>query len=127
MLTMENIKTYLVSFSDSRSYLLKDTQEDASRRLVAIENSLTEYLATKFPENDLKDYITPNVVELTPDKAGEYEDYAELDSTAVESIRNELEVEIMDFNANRKMDLDAPFADVDAQAADVTESLAKVL
>ncbi|MDE6342392.1 MAG: hypothetical protein K2K93_08750 [Muribaculaceae bacterium] len=124
---MENIRTYLVSFSNSRSYLLKDTQEDASRRLAAIENSLREFLAAKFPENDLKDYITPQVEEVTPDKAGEYDDYADLDASAVDSIKKELEVEIMNFNDNRKMDLDAPFADVDAQAADVTESLANVL
>lgn len=124
---MENIKTYLVSFSDSRQYLLKDTSEDASRRLVAIENSLKEYLTGKFPENALSDYITPKVEELNPDVAGDYDEYPELDATAVETIRKELEDEIMNFNANRVMDLDAPYADVDPQAADVTKSLADVL
>lgn len=120
---MENIRTYIVSFSDSRKYLVRDTPVDASRRIDAVKRSLSDYLCRKFPENAMTPYTTPDVVEVGLDKEEEYENYAEFDATAVESIRKELEDEIMNLNANREMDLNAPFADVDAQAAEVTEAL----
>lgn len=124
---MENTKIYIVSFSDSNKYLLKDSQAEADSRMVAIEKELNEFLAEKFPEDTFAYYTTPKVVEISPDREAEFKGYEMLDAQAVEAIKKELVDEIRNMNANKKMDLNAPFADVNAAAADVPESLAKVL
>lgn len=120
-------KIYIVSFSDSNKYLLEDSKAVADSKLVAIEKELNDYLAKEFPEDTFAYYTSPKVVEISEDQKDNFKGYAKLDEGAVEIIKKELADEIKNLNANKRMDLNAPFADVDAQDADVPESLAKVL
>ena len=100
---MKKTRTYIVSFSDSRRYLLKDGEKDASKRLVEIEKYLDSFLAEKFPEDTFAYFTNPKVVEVGADLMDFYAGYPLLDRSAVEDIKTELAVEIMDLNSHRMM------------------------
>ena len=125
---MEDKKIYVVSFSDSRKYIMRDSAEREKSRLAEIENTLNSFLGKEFPEETFAYYTTPKVEEINEDIAStEYAGYPLLDARAVEEIKKELEQELKDRDADRVLDSDAPYSDVDAVAAGIPESVDKAL
>ena len=125
---MENNKIFVVSFSDSKKYLMKESAEREKSRLTEIENILNVFLTKEFPEDTFAYYTTPRVEEINEViAADEYAGYPLLDDKAIEEIKKELEQEIKNRDADQKMDSDAPYSDVDAEAADIPESVDKIL
>lgn len=125
---MENKRIYIVSFSDSRQYIIREDADAEKSRLVEIENMLNNFLSKKFPEDSFAYYTTPKVVEINEELAStEYSGYPELDDKAVEEIKKELEIEIKDMRSNARLDSDAPFADVDPEAAGFPAGVDKLM
>lgn len=121
---MEDKKIYVVSFSDSRKYIMRDSAEREKSRLEEIENILNEFLGGKFPEETFAYYTTPKVEEINENLAStEFAGYPLLDESAVEEIKKELEQELKDRDADVLLDSNAPYSDVDAEAAGIPESV----
>lgn len=125
---MESKGIYVVSFSDSKKYILKESPEKERIRLEEIENILNKFLTGEFPEETFAYYTTPKVEEINESIAAtEFAGYPVLDDNAVEEIKRELEQEIKDRDADRVLDSNAPYSDVDAEAAGIPESVDQII
>lgn len=125
---MENNKILVVSFSDSKKYLMKESAEREKSRLAEIENILNLFLTKEFPEDTFAYYTTPKVEEINEELAAtEFAGYPLLDDKAIEEIKSELEQEIKDRDADEMLDSNAPYSDVDADVADIPASVDRIL
>ena len=99
MLIMEKKKLYVVSFGNSRKYLMEYTvpaHADQLRKpnpFAHIEAALRAYLERHLPEAN-------------------YADYPALNDRSLQEIEHELLNEVRDGRANRRISLNAPFAQI---------------
>lgn len=112
-------KIYLISFGNSNQYVVRDTEAGEKSRLMKIESELNEYLREKFPDETFSYFTSPRVEELGDNGAEALEKYDALDDKAIENIKKVLSVEVENMAANKKLDSDAPFANVNPAAADL--------
>ena len=110
-------KIYLVSFGNSDKYLLHDNSAGEKSELARIESELNAFLRKKFPDETFAYFTTPRVTEISPAHASQYSDCALLDTRALESIKKVLAREVEDMEAARRLNDNAPFANVDSSAA----------
>lgn len=120
---MENReRLLLVSFGDSRQYRFRYTEDPEEttlshrNHLESIERRLDDYLTAEFPGKTFAYYITPKVTEVSINDAAEYNDYPVLDDAAITEIEKILKTEILNRGDQQELDLNAPYADVNAQA-----------
>ncbi len=123
MSTNNNEKLYLVSFGNSDKYLLRDGATGEASTLAKVEGELNAFLRSKFPDDTFAYFTTPRVVEIAPEHAADYASYPALDDKAVDAIKKVLEREVEDMEANRQINDDAPFANVNPAAADIPHIL----
>ncbi len=111
-----NKKLYIVSFGDSAKFRVSsdETKEnfEKSKIIVDLENALNDYLKEKFPETNYTYYTVPSISEVDPADEGQYASYPELDSSALESIKKALAVEVEDMESNRRLNSDAPYSNI---------------
>ena len=118
-----NEKTYLVSFGHSDKYILRDGKADRDVELARIEAELNAFLRSKFPDENFAYFTAPKVEDIPADKAAEYAGYPVLDDEAVAAIKKVLEREVEDMEANRELNDNSPFANVNPAAADIPHIL----
>ena len=102
-------KIYLVSFGNSDKYLLHDNSAGEKSELARIETFAY--------------FTTPRVTEISPAHASQYSDCALLDTRALESIKKVLAREVEDMEAARRLNDNAPFANVDSSAAGLPHAI----
>lgn len=107
---------YIVSFGNSDRYFLHDVD---NKTLANIEAQLNAFLKSKFPDETFAYYTTPKVDEVSDKNRDKYKSYPPLDAKAIESIKKVLTTEVADMEANRNLNSDAPFANVNPYAADL--------
>lgn len=110
-------KIYLVSFGNSDKYVLRDTEIGEKSELTKIEAELNAFLRSKFPDDTFAYFTTPRVDEISSSHSEEYASYPALDGVAIESIKKVLAREVEDLEANRRINDNAPFANVNPAAA----------
>ncbi|MDE7510342.1 MAG: hypothetical protein K2M62_09480 [Muribaculaceae bacterium] len=118
-----NEKIYIVNFGNSDRYIIRENPAGEASKLAAIEAELNAFLRSKFPDETFAYFTTPKVEEINPDQVGEYENYPALDAEAVEAIKKVLEDEVENMEANRKLNDNSPFANVNPAAADIPHIL----
>lgn len=109
---MDNKKIYIVSFGDSDEYSVafSGSRDELMRleRFRKIVDELKDCLKTDFPAGNYDGLISLNVREANAtDK-----DYAELTPDAVRHIKHRLKREGEVLLDNKKLDRDAPYADI---------------
>lgn len=123
MNTESNVKTYVVHFGNSDRYILRESPEGEKSRLASVEAELNAFLRAKFPDDAFAYFTTPKVEEMPSGSAADYEGYPVLDAGAVEAIKKVLEREVEDMEANRRLNDNSPFANVNPAAADIPNIL----
>ncbi|MBD5268872.1 MAG: hypothetical protein HDS45_04665 [Bacteroides sp.] len=118
---MNTEKLYLVSFGDSKKYILRDTSSGKDSKLATIESELNSFLKEKFPNASFTYYTSPHVSDI--ENAADYQGYPELDSAALESIKKVLTREVENMEEQSKLDLNAPYSNVNPAAADISNIL----
>lgn len=113
---MESKKLYLISFGNSKEYILSDTREGRDAKLYKLEKTLNDFLKERFPQDSFAYYTTPKVTELNPAHYARYASYPPLDSADVEEIEEVLEKEVVNMNFQNKIDSNAPYANVNPAA-----------
>lgn len=110
-------RLFIVSFGDSDKYRVEF--EDKSTNpyehpypLASVEKELNEYLNKQFPGKTFAYYTTPRVTEVSWAHRDQYLDYPELDADAMEAIKKVLKVEVENMESNKRLDNNAPYADV---------------
>lgn len=117
---MENTKLYIVSFGNSKQYLLKDTKSGEKSALAKIEKNLNDYLREQFPDDSFTYYTSPKVSEVDPSHESEYRSYQKLDDNAISAIKSALVREVRDMNSTKELNEDAPYSNVNPAAADIS-------
>ena len=119
MLIMEKKKLYVVSFGNSRKYLMEYTvpaHADQLRKpnpFAHIEAALRAYLERHLPEaNDFTYYTSARATEVCAGHRDRYADYPALNDRSLQEIEHELLNEVRDGRANRRISLNAPFAQI---------------
>lgn len=121
METTGKYRIYLVSFVNSRQYRLefKDVVNPYNFKhynpLAEVEQQISEYLTINFPDCSLAYYETPRVEEVEWKDRTNYETYPPLDQTAVKEIEEVLKNEIENHANQKKLDLNAPYAEINHQ------------
>lgn len=105
---MESKKYYVVSFSDSKQYILIADKKEGMNKLTNIENELNSYLKSLFPDETFAYYTTPKVTEISEAHASQYKDYPVLDSQALTDIKDELKREITIRQDTQELNSDCP-------------------
>ncbi|MDE6011028.1 MAG: hypothetical protein K2F87_06265 [Muribaculaceae bacterium] len=123
MATDNRQKLYVVCFGDSDKYIIRDNAGDEKSKLASIEAELNEFLRAKFPDETFAYYTTPKVEEISDANASQFASYPELDDKAVEAIKLVLEREVADMEAQKDLNDNAPFANVNPAAADIPHIL----
>lgn len=123
MATNDNERLYLVSFGNSDQYILRDGAASKESELARIEAELNAFLRSKFPDETFAYFTTPHVKEITAEEMSRFEGYAPLDAAAIESIEKVLEREVREMEANRQLNDNSPFANVNPAAADIPNIL----
>ncbi len=116
-------KIYLVSFGNSDKYILRDSEVGEKSYLTRIESELNNFLRDKFPNEPFAYFTSPRVDEISSDTAEKYSKYPKLDAKAVDAIKKVLSAEVEDLEANKTLNSDAPFANVNPAAADIPHIL----
>ncbi len=114
-------KTYLVSFGNSSQYILHDSASGKESKLTRIEDELNSFLKEKFPDEAFAYFTSPHIKEI--EKPEDYAGYPELDSAALDQIKKVLLTEVKNFESQQELDSDAPFANVNPGAADISHIL----
>ena len=116
---MEKKKLYVVSFGNSRKYLMEYTvpaHADQLRKpnpFAHIEAALRAYLERHLPEaNDFTYYTSARATEVCSGHRDRYADYPALNDRSLQEIEHELLNEVRDGRANRRISLNAPFAQI---------------
>ena len=119
MLITEKKKLYVVSFGNSRKYLMEYTvpaHADQLRKpnpFAHIEAALRAYLERHLPEaNDFTYYTSARATEVCSGHRDRYADYPALNDRSLQEIEHELLNEVRDGRANRRISLNAPFAQI---------------
>lgn len=112
-----NRRIYLVRFGNSAEYRVdfpgSKEELEASSKLKELEASLAEYIRSKLPVcNHIKRLTTPVVREVEAENSGKYSDYPELDEKAVEALKDVVLTEARNYQDQKELDRNAPFADV---------------
>lgn len=102
-------RLYIISFGDSRSYLLP--VREGEDRFAHLEKELNDYLGVKFPAETFAYYTTPRLMEIEPEHAEDYAAYPLLDDRAMEEIKRVLLREIEVMHEDRELNSNAPWAD----------------
>lgn len=123
MSTNNDEKLYLVSFGNSDKYLLRDGAAGKESELTKIEGELNAFLRSKFPDETFAYFTTPKVDEISAAHADEYAGYPVLDDKAIEAIKAVLDREVQDMEANKILNDNSPFANVNPAAADIPNIL----
>lgn len=109
---MDTNKTYIVSFGDSDKYSVafNGSREELikSDNFRHIVDELKNCLKNDFPAGNFDDLISPDVREATPADKG----YPELTPDTVRQMIHTLKREAEVINANKKLDSDAPFSNI---------------
>lgn len=113
-------RLYIVSFGDSSKYRYiysdKNPKDDAWHHphpAVELEKEIREYLQKEFPGDDTLAYFyTPRLVEVEWSHSDRYAGYPELDSAAVEAIKQELRREVVAREDVAELNNDAPQSDI---------------
>lgn len=115
-------KLYVVSFGDSKKYLMDyNVPADADQLhkpnpFEKIENELTSWLAKEAPEaSNLAYFTSAKATEVYADHRDRYAGYPQLDASAVREIEHELLREVRDSMTTREANLNAPWSDVATQ------------
>ncbi|MBD5371358.1 MAG: hypothetical protein HDR80_09490 [Bacteroides sp.] len=111
-------RLYIVRFGNSDQYLLHDISD-----LASVETELNTYLREKFPDETFAYFTTPKVTEISPEHESQFVSYPALDANAVEAIKAVLVKEVEVMEANKEIDSNAPFANVNPAAADISHIL----
>lgn len=116
-------KIYLVSFGNSKKYILKDTLSGEESKLARIETELNSFLKSKFPDEPFAYYTTPRVDVVSKKDVDKYNGYPSLDAEAVDRIKKVLAREVEDMESNARINSDAPYSNVNPAAADIRSIL----
>lgn len=116
-------KIYLVSFGNSDKYVLRDTESGEKSYLTRIESELNNFLREKFPNEPFAYFTSPRVDEISEANPEDYASYPKLDAKAVDAIKKVLSEEVEDLEANKSINSDAPYANVNPAAADIPNIL----
>ncbi len=116
-------KIYLVSFGNSKKYILRDTEVGEKSKLTRIEAELNDYLRKQFADETFAYFTSPRVDEISAEGADKYASYPKLDAEAVESIKKVLAKEVKNMEFQQTLDSDAPFSNVNPAAADIPHIL----
>lgn len=119
---METKRLYIVSFGDLKKYRYDyvDSTEgsmmDHAEPLKEIEDEIRDYLAKEFPGEALAYYTTAKVTEVNVADRDKYSEYPYLDRVEIEKIKADLKRQIEVRNADKEMDSDAPYSNVNPDA-----------
>lgn len=116
-------KLYLISFGNSRRYLLTDTESGEKSKLTRIESELNSFLRDKFSNDTFTYYTTPRVEEISNRDKEEFVDYPHLDLHAIKDIKRVLTKEVENMQDQSRLDSNSPFANVNPAAADIPNIL----
>lgn len=116
-------KIYLIRFGNSDQYVLRDNAEGEKSKLASIEGELNAFLREKFPDETFAYFTTPKVEDIALENSAQYASYPELNADAVEAIKKVLEREVRDMEAERVLNDNSPFANVNPAAADIPNIL----
>lgn len=106
---MENT-VYIVSFGDSRHYILNVTEGNNREVLAQYEKELNDYLGEKFPGQTFAYYTTPRITPAT--QADLSAGYPELTPEALPRLKAEALREVQVMNAEKSLDCDAPWSEI---------------
>lgn len=120
---MNTEKVYLVSFGNSDEYVLRDGAAGKDSALTSIEAELNAFLRSEFPDETFAYFTTPKVTEISEGNVEKYAGYPVLDAKAVDTIKHVLEREVKDMEANKVLNDNSPFANVNPAAADIPNIL----
>lgn len=116
---METKKLYIVSFGNSRQYLMEHTVPAGSDQLrkpdpfAAVEAALRAYLSRHLPEEgDFAYYTSARATEISGDHRERYAGIPLLNDDSLQDIEKELLREVASDRASRRIDLNAPFAHI---------------
>lgn len=91
---MENIRIFLVTFSETRHYILCTNDDEAGVALVNIEKALDDFIARETPSSSGFFAVSPKIVEVAQDDLEYYPAYPALDESAIRDIMSELRREM---------------------------------
>lgn len=110
-------KLYVVSFGDSKKYLMDYTVPAGTDQLHKpnpfdnIEKELTSWLRKEVPEaTDLAYFTSARATEVYADHRGRYAGYPVLDASAAKEIEQELLREVRDRMSVREENVNAPWS-----------------
>ena len=116
-------KAYIVSFGNSDKYLLRENRSDRKSSLLMIENELNAFLKHRFPSDTFAYFTSPKAIEIDAKHIDRYLSYPRLDSKAIDSIKATLVKEVEDMEANKRLNSDAPYSDINPTAVGVPHIL----
>lgn len=115
-------KTYVLSFGNSRKYRLKATPDGADALFKNLSNKIKSYVELTYPQLPAEKYYSRLEVKMVdPMFVADYEVYS---SDAITEFKKVIDREVADFESLEQIDSNAPWSNVDADAApDAPENL----
>lgn len=110
----KNVNLFLLDFGDSAKFRLPFAgsleELKKSSLMETVKKELTGFITSKIGMgSDAKAYAEPQIEEIAPDKAKDYENYPLFDSSALSKIKDVLLNEVKDMDSVKELNLNAPF------------------
>lgn len=102
---------FIVSFGDSRKF-----RTSSAEKIKSIADALRNMLSPEFEGVKITRFLIPTIDEVQPVSATQYADLPKLDKDALQEIAATLRVEITNWEDQKKLDLNAPFDEINPEA-----------
>lgn len=105
------MKSYLVSFGNSKEYRI-DMEQDTTSKLCDLKKSVAQYISSNFPElADKNFYESMTVKQIPDDEAAIYDAYPYFSADSLSEIEGVLAREIHDMEDVELLNRNAPYDD----------------